>query len=89
MKTAISVTNECRAPGLELGVRVSLLLFTNIIFKLTIEICMRKIISEMKYFKKSMIYQILKFFQRMPLSRDDPKTFILLGRYQKYRFIDI
>ena len=51
--------------------------FTKITFKLTIDICMRKIILEVEYFIKSMIYQMLKFFKRMA-SRDDPKTFILL-----------
>ena len=52
-------------PGLKLGVRVSAFAFyTQIIFKLTIGISMRKIISEVKYFIKSMIYQMLKFFKR-------------------------
>ena len=38
---------------------------------------MCKIILEMKYFIKSMIYQMLKFFKKnsFSLSRDDPKTF--------------
>ena len=69
-------------PGLKLSVR---LLFTQIIFKLTIGISMRKIISEVKYFIKSMIYQMLKFFKRMRLisSRDDPKTFIFLLKREK------
>ena len=41
-------------PGLKLGVRVSAFAFyTQIIFKLTIGISMRKIISEVKYFIKS------------------------------------
>ena len=41
---------------------------------------MRKIILEMEYFIKSMIFQMLKFFKKnsFSLSRDDPKTFILL-----------
>ena len=58
---------------------------------LTIENSMRKIILEMEYFIKSMIYQMLKFFKKnsFSLSRDDPKTFILLGRHKKYRFINI
>ena len=46
-------------PGLELGV------FTKIIFKLTIDISMRKIILEVEYVIKRMIYQLLKFFKRI------------------------
>ena len=59
--------------------------------ELTIENSMRKIILEMEYFIKSMIYQMLKYFKKnsFRLSRDDPKTFILLWRYKKYRFINI
>ena len=45
--------------GLELGV------FTKIIFKLTIDISMRKIILEVEYVIKRMIYQLLKFFKRI------------------------
>ena len=67
--------------------RVYFSFFTKIIFKLTIDISMRKIILEMEYFITSMIYQMLKFFKKK--SRDDPKTFILLWRYKKYRFINI
>ena len=54
--------------------------FTKIIFKLTIDIFMCKIILEVEYFIKSMIYQMLKFFKRIAyfISRDDPKAFILL-----------
>ena len=37
--------------------------FTKIIFKLTIDISMRKMIVEVEYFIKSMIYQMLKFFK--------------------------
>ena len=40
-----------------------LLLF--LIFKLTIEISMRRIILEMEYFMTSMIYQMLKFSKRI------------------------
>ena len=67
-------------PGLELDVRVCALLFTKIIFKLTIDISMCKIILEVEYFIKSTIYQMLKFFKRIACftSRDDLKTFILL-----------
>ena len=37
---------------------------------------MRKIILKMEYFINSMIYQMLKFFQKNNLlSRDDSKTF--------------
>ena len=41
---------------------------------------MRKIILEMEYFIKRMIYQMLRFFKKnsFSVSRDDPKTFILL-----------
>ena len=37
--------------------------FTKIIFKLTIDISMCKIILEVEYFVKSMIYQMFKFFK--------------------------
>ena len=40
-----------------------LLLF--LIFKLTIEISMRRIILEMEYFMTSMVYQMLKFSKRI------------------------
>ena len=46
-------------PGLELGV------LTKIIFRLTIDISMRKIILEVEYVIKRMIYQLLKFFKRI------------------------
>ena len=36
--------------------------FAKIIFKLTIDISMRKIIFKMEYFINSRIYQMLKFF---------------------------
>ena len=45
--------------------RVCLCFFTKIIFIFTIHISMRKIILEVEYFIKSMIYQMLKFFKRM------------------------
>ena len=38
---------------------------TKIIFKLTIDISMRRIILEMEYFMKSMINQMLKFSRRI------------------------
>ena len=44
---------------------VSFCFFTNIIFKLTIDICMHKIILEVEHFIKSMICHMLKFFKRM------------------------
>ena len=71
--------------------RVCFCFFAKIIFKLTIDISMRKIILKMEYFINSMIYHMLKFYQRnnFILFRDDPKTFILLLRYKKYRFINI
>ena len=41
---------------------------------------MCKMILEVEYFIKSVIYQMLKFFKRIAyfLSRDDLKTFILV-----------
>ena len=45
--------------------RVCFCFFTKIIFKLTIDISMRKIIWKMEYFINSMIYQMLKFFKRI------------------------
>ena len=39
--------------------------FAKIIFTLTIDISMRKIIFKMEYFINSMIYQMLKFFKRI------------------------
>ena len=69
MKTAISVINECRArPWVgrtRHSSRVCFCSFTKIIFKLTIDISVRKIILEMEYFIESMIYQMLKFFRRI------------------------
>ena len=38
--------------------------FTKSIFELTIDISMRKMISEVEYVIKSIIYQILKLFQK-------------------------
>ena len=65
MKTAIhAVLNEC-SPCLELGVRVSAFAFSQFIFKLTIEVSLRKIIVEMEYFITSMIDQMLKSFKRI------------------------
>ena len=53
-------------PGLEFGrLRVRFCFFTKIIFKLTIDIPMYKILLEVKYFMKSMIYQMLKFLKRI------------------------
>ena len=60
-------------PGLELGVRVSAFAFsqTKIIFKLTIDISKCKIVLEVEYFIKSMIYQYdlsnVKIFQKNSL----------------------
>ena len=62
MKTAISVIMNV-APRPSVGrSRVCFCFFTKIIFKLTIDISMCKIILEVEYFIKSMIYQMLKFF---------------------------
>ena len=59
----MSVINECRVPGLEMGLCVICFsFFTKIIFKLTIDISMLQMKVEVKYFIKSMIYQKLKFF---------------------------
>ena len=59
----MSVINECRVPGLEMGLCVICFsFFTKIIFKLTIDISMLKMKVEVKYFIKSMIYQKLNFF---------------------------
>ena len=67
-------------PALSWAFACLLLLFPKDYFKLTIDISMRKIILEMEYFIKSMIYEMLKFFKQnsFSLSRDDPKTFFLL-----------
>ena len=80
MKKGHFCCNECRAPALSLAFGCVLFFFTKIIFKLAIDIFMCKIILEVEYFIKSMIYQMLKFFKRIAyfISRDDPKTFILL-----------
>ena len=45
--------------------RVCVCFFTKIIFKLTIDISKCKIILEVEYFIKSIIYQMLKFFKRI------------------------
>ena len=50
------------ADGLGLGVCVSAFAFSQ---RLTIDISMCKIILEVKYFIKSMIYQTLKFLKRI------------------------
>ena len=54
-------------PGLnyKLGVRVPAFAFYKDHFKLTIDISMRIITLEVKYFLKSMIYQMSKFFKRI------------------------
>ena len=65
VKTAISVIMNV-APRPWVGrLRVRFCFFTKIIFKLTIDISKCKIISEVKYFKKSMIYQMSKLFKRI------------------------
>ena len=45
--------------------RVCFCFFTKIIFKLTTDISMRKIILKMEYSINSMIYQMLNFFKRI------------------------
>ena len=45
--------------------RVCFCFFTKIVFKLTIDISKCKIILEVEYFIKSIIYQMLKFFKRI------------------------
>ena len=64
-----------------------LLLFHKIIFNLTIDISKCKIILEVKYFIKSMIYQMLKFFKFFPEMIRRP----LFGfkDTKKYRLINI
>ena len=57
--------NECLALALSWAFACLPLLFHKIIFKLTIDISMYKITLEVKYFLKSMIYQMLKFFERI------------------------
>ena len=57
--------NECRAPALSWAFACLLCFFTKIIFKLTIDISMCKIMLEVIYFIKSMIYQMLKLFKRI------------------------
>ena len=56
-----------------------LCLFTKIIFKLAMDISMRKIILEVEYFIKKYDLSNVKIFS----SRDDPKTFILLYKDTK------
>ena len=65
VKTAISVIMNVAPQPCVGRFRVCLFFFTKIIFKLTIDISMCKIILEEKYFIKSMIYQMLKFFKRI------------------------
>ena len=79
MKTAISAINECRAPALSWALACLLLIFHKDSFKLTIDISVRKIILELEHYKKYDLSNV-KFFQKNSfiLSRDDPKTFILL-----------
>ena len=64
MKTTISVIMNVPLPWVGRS-RVCFCFFTKIIFKLTIDISMRKIIWKMEYFINSMIYQMLKFFKRI------------------------
>ena len=65
METAISVIMNV-SPSLELGVRVSAFALSQTIFKLTIDISMRKIMLKMEYFINSVIYQMLKkIFKRI------------------------
>ena len=52
-------------PALSWALACRFCFFTKIIFKLTIDISMGKIILEAEYFMKSMIYQMLKFFKRI------------------------
>ena len=52
-------------PGLSWAFECLLLLFHKDYFELTIDISMCKVILEVEFFKKSMIYQMLKFFKRI------------------------
>ena len=63
VKTAISVYASPRSRVRRSG--VCFCFFTKIIFKLTVDISMCKIILEVEYFIKSMIFQMLEFFKRI------------------------
>ena len=65
VKTAISlIMNVATRPWVGRS-DVCFCFFTKIIFKLTIDISMCKMILEKEYFIKSMIYQMLKLFKRI------------------------
>ena len=64
-------------PALSWTFACLLLHLKKIIFKLTIDISLRKIMLEVEYLIKRMIYQMLKVFKIIS-SGDDPKAFILL-----------
>ena len=68
LEFVIFVMIGCRAPGQELGVRVSAFAFSRRfrVFKLTVDISMCKTILEVEYFK-SMIYQKLIFLKKEKL----------------------
>ena len=59
------ILNECRAPALSWAFACLFLLFHKDYFKLTIDISMFKIILEVEYCVKSMIYQMLNFIKRI------------------------
>ena len=77
MKTAISVINEF-APrhGVERW-RVCFCFFKKIIFILSVDISMRKIILEVEYCMKYDLLNV-KIFQKNNLFHPEMKTFILL-----------
>ena len=59
-------------------------------FKLTIGISMRKIILEVEYFIKRMIYQMLKFFERIAFHPEMIlRPLFCFEETKKYRFINI
>ena len=65
VKTAISVIMNVAALPWVGRLRVRFCFFSKIIFKLTIDITICKIIFELKYLIKSVIYQMLKFLKRI------------------------
>ena len=84
-------------PGSELGVHVSVFAFsqTKIIFKFTIDFSMCKIILEVEYFLKSMIYQYdlsnVEIFQKNSLFHPKMirRPLFWFEDTKKYRLISI
>ena len=57
--------HECRAPASSWAFAGCFCFFKKIIFKLTVDISIRKIILQVEYFIRSIMYQMLKFFKRI------------------------